>query len=69
MKSRIEDMNIIKKKLLKMECNLIDEKVFVELFLRTRQRPTFPHLKDAVLSAMRGLASGFGMEPGVSLSL
>ena len=35
----------------------------------TRQRPTFPHLKGAVLSAMRGLASGFGMGPGVSLSL
>jgi hypothetical protein len=36
---------------------------------RTRRRPTFPHLKDAVLSAKGGLASGFGMEPGVSLSL
>ncbi len=36
---------------------------------QTRQRPTFPQVKPAVLSAMRGLASGFGMEPGVSLSL
>ena len=35
----------------------------------TRQRPTFPQVKPAVLSAKRGLASGFGMGPGVSLSL
>ena len=36
---------------------------------QTRQRPTFPQMKSAVLSAMRGLASGFGMGPGVSPSL
>jgi hypothetical protein len=33
------------------------------------QRPTFPHPWGAVLSAMRGLTSGFEMEPGVTLSL
>lgn len=32
------------------------------------QLPTFPHLKDAVLSAMSHLASRFGMELGVTYS-
>ena len=33
------------------------------------QRPTFPYQTGIVSSAMRGLTSGFGMEPGISLSL
>ena len=41
----------------------------LEVNWSTRQRPTFPFLNGRVLSAMRGLASGFGMGPGVSLSL
>ena len=45
------------------------KRVVNEVKRRTRQRPTFPQMKSAVLSAMRGLASGFGMGPGVSLSL
>ena len=33
------------------------------------QRPTFPPGDPAVLSAMRGLTSRFGMELGMTLSL
>ena len=33
------------------------------------QRPTFPHQTGAVLSAMGGLTSRFGMELGVTLPL
>lgn len=33
------------------------------------QRPTFPYQTGIVSSAMGGLTSGFGMEPGVTLPL
>ena len=35
--------------------------------LRSWRRPTFPPGDPAVLSAMRGLTSGFEMEPGMTL--
>ena len=41
----------------------------IKEFSLTLHRPTFPHLKGAVLSAKKSLTARFGMELGVASSL
>ena len=46
-----------------------NKKGIIKEFSLTLHRPTFPHLKGAVLSAKKSLTARFGMELGVASSL